>query len=167
MKGQFVKSNVSDLPKWAKGIIAVAIVGGVGFIAYKIYKKIQQSNEEKGSKQENSQAQSELDKLIKKGIKPTYQQSQYSSYANTLWEAMDGYGTNEDLIMRVFANLKNDADFLSLSKAYGIRTVSSGVGNPEPNYRGTLSGALASELENSKIRDINASMSKKGITYKF
>ncbi len=167
MKTQFIKSNVSGLPQWAKGVIAIAVVGGVGIVIYSIYKKIQSQRDEKGNKQENIQAKNELDNLIKIGIKPTYSESQYSSYANTLWSAMNGYGTDEDIIMRVFANLKNDADFVSLSAAYGTRTISSGLGNPEPNYRGTLSCALASELSNSKIKDINKSMSKKGIKYKF
>ena len=157
----------SQLPPWAKGVLAMAGIVAIGAVGYVIYKEIKKREADKGNKAENTAANSELADLLRRGIKPSYQKSQYASYANSLWEAMDGYGTDSDLIMRIIANMKNDADFLALSSAYGIRTVSSGAGNPEPDLKGTLSAALASELSNSKIKDINASMAKKGITYKF
>lgn len=163
----FVKSNVSDMPSWAKGIIGIALLGGIAIVSYKVYKKIKQIELLKGSKQENNEASKELDKVIASGGKLSYPTSQYSTYANIIWSAMDGYGTDTDAVMRVFANLKTNADFLALNKAFGVRTISSGAFNPSSDYKGSLSGAMVSELPNYKLRDINTSMSKKGITYKF
>jgi hypothetical protein len=155
----------TGLPSWAKGFLAVAAVAGVGAMVYLLYKKSKQVDEDKPNKIENKAAESELVDEIKKGVKPTYPKSQYDSYANSVHQAMNGSGTDEDLIKRVFANLKNNADFLALTSAYGTRTVDGGTFAAD--YKGTLSGSLASELSNDDIRDINASMQRKGITYKF
>jgi len=155
----------SGLPSWAKGVLAVAVVAGIAGVVYVLYKKTKDVKEDKTNKAENTAAESELSQEIRKGIKPTYPKSQYDSYANSIHEAMNGSGTDENLIKRVFANLKNNADFLSLTSAYGTRTVDGGTFAPD--YKGTLSGSLSHELSNDDIRDINVSMQRKGITYKF
>ena len=40
MKQVFVKSQINDMPQWAKGVVGVALVAGVGIAIYTIYKKI-------------------------------------------------------------------------------------------------------------------------------
>jgi hypothetical protein len=70
---------------------------------------------------------------------------------------MDGYGTNETAIFGVFYKLFNDADFLAVSKSFGVREISSGYLNPEPNMKGTMTECLHSELafdDRKKVNDI-------------
>ena len=33
----FAKQSFQGLPQWAKGIIAIAVVGGVAYLGYKLY----------------------------------------------------------------------------------------------------------------------------------
>ena len=88
----------------------------------------------------------------------------YRSLADALFEAMDGYGTNEDDIMGVFKNLRNQADFDALEQAYGSREVSSGRGNIfQSNYKGRLVGALKEELGSSDLADLNSLLRSKKI----
>jgi hypothetical protein len=79
---------------------------------------------------------------------------------------MDGYGTDEEQIYGVFKNIKNDADFAMIQNAYGIREISSGAWNPEPNFKGTLSGALTNELSASEKDVLNNILAQKKITYR-
>ena len=90
MKSQFLKSTVSDLPKWAKGVIAIAVVGGVGYIAYKIYKKIKESQDKKNQADVVKDAKKEEQDLIKSGMKYTHPLSVYSSSANFIQNSLDG-----------------------------------------------------------------------------
>jgi hypothetical protein len=88
----------------------------------------------------------------------------YRSLADALFEAMDGYGTNEDDIMGVFKNLRNQADFDALEQAFGSREISSGAGNIfSSNYKGRLVGALKDELDSSELADLNSLLRSKKI----
>ncbi len=135
------------LPPMAKGIIAVAVVAGVGIIAYKIYKSYDKGKGMKGSKQEVDAATSELNTLNSNAsTKGTLSQSALLGLANKIHAAMDGYGTDNKAVLSAMANLKNDADVLGLIKAFGVRKISSGRGNPSPDYEGTLTGAITEEI---------------------
>jgi hypothetical protein len=88
----------------------------------------------------------------------------YRSLADTLFEAMNGYGTDEDAITEVFGSLRNQADFDALENAFGSRTISSGAGNVfQKNYKGRLVGALKSELGSSEFSDLNNLLRSKKI----
>lgn len=89
----------------------------------------------------------------------------YRSLAKKIFDACDGYGTNEDRIVDVFKQLRNNADFDALTDAYGVREVSSGTGNIfQSNFKGDLSSTLRNELSSSWIDDINDELSSKGIS---
>lgn len=162
-KGEIFKG----LPKWAQGVIVIAAIGAAGLITYAVYKKIKNSRGQKGAKEEEKQVKSELNELISKGKTPTLTASQLSSVANNLHTAMDGYGTNYDMILKEVAKLNNDADVLGVTSSYGIREISTGRWNPEPNFKGTLGQTFVEELRSDQLTAIKNMLARKGIKYRF
>lgn len=155
------------LPTWAKGIIAIAGTATTIFVVWKIYNYIQLQmsiGKEKGEIKANEQ---ELKDLEKKGVKPTLNKTQLADMANQIKTAFDGYGTDKSALGRAFAKVKNEADLLNLKTIFGIRTISSGRLNPEPDKTGTLGEIMASELDAASIFDINMVLAKQGIKNRF
>ncbi len=146
-----------------KILITVGVMAAIGITGYLVYKGIKNAKAKADSKREDADNKNELNSLIVSGIKPTLTQAQISGIANALFGAMDGYGTDYNSIAHEFAKINNDADMLSVAQAYGVREVSSGNLNPEPNFTGTLQAALKSELSSSQVSAINGVLSRKGI----
>lgn len=166
-KGNFAKESFSGLPSWAKGVVAIAVVGGIGYLLYKTFSKVGDIKDDKGLREEKAGWEQEFDKLNSNpSTKATLSKSQLSSFANKIFTAMDGYQTDEDAVINTFYNLKNDADFAGLQAAWGIREISSGRFNPEPNFKGNLISAIASEMNTSERSKINTILMKKGIKYR-
>lgn len=169
-KGEFAKQAYTGLPTWAKGVIAVGVLAGVGFIVYKLYKKSQEIKDTKDSKEEVKAVEQELSALNQNpSTKQTLSVSDAKSIANSIFTAMDGYGTDEVAILRQLVKLKNQADWLAVRAEWGVREISSGRGNPEPNFKGTLEAALTSELgdtpEDLVVKaKVNQHFAKVGIT---
>jgi hypothetical protein len=162
-KGEYFK----QLPTWAKGLVAVAVIGGVGFVGYNIYKKIQQKNKEKDQKKELDSAQETIKNLTISGQKPTLDNFKLAQLANQIHSAMNGYGSDEAAIYRAFLQVKNDLDIVNLTKAYGIRKLSSGSWNLSPDFEGTLGQSITEELDAKEVAALNNILAKKGIKYRF
>lgn len=161
-------SSVSTaIPGWAKGIIYIIVIALLAFIGYKLFKKY--FNEEEASGREDvKDTQEELNELIKKGIKPTYKQAQYSTWASVLHEAFDGCGTDNDSWQRIFPQMKNEADVLALNATFGQRVIDG------CNWQGdfsekslTLPQAIQSELRSGEIKELNNMLVKNRITFKY
>lgn len=170
--GGFIKKSYMNLPPATRGLITVVGVGVGLYIVYKIYQSIsgtlsgEVTQQQAGTREDKGWA-AEADRLNQNpATRSTITKAQAQSYAQSIFTAMDGYGTDEEAILGVFKNIKNDADFAMISNAYGVREVSSGAWNPEPNYKGTMSGALTSELSQSWKDDINKVLAGKKITYR-
>ena len=162
-KGELFK----QLPPWGKGVIAVGILAGVGIVAYSVYKKLQKDKGLKGAKQElDSVAQATQD-LTKAGQKPSLDSFKLAQIANQIHSALNGYGSDESGVYRAFAQVKNDLDVVNLTKAYGIRKLSSGNWNPAPDFEGTLGQSLTEELDAKEVAALNMLLAKKGIKYRF
>jgi hypothetical protein len=87
----------------------------------------------------------------RQGTQYSYGAQQYLNYAESLFTAMDGVGTNENSIKRVMEQMKTYDDVLALIQAYGKRKWSKWELwdiNPKPM---TLAEALESELSASEI----------------
>lgn len=168
----FLKKSYMNLPPATRGLVTVIGVGVVLFVSYKIYKSITETlsgqlSPDKAAAQEDRGWASEVDKLNQNpATKSTISKAQAASYAAKLFAAMDGYGTDEEAIVAVFNNLKNDADFAMVMNAYGVREISSGAWNPSPNFKGTLSGALTDELDTEWTTKINNLLASKKLKYR-
>jgi hypothetical protein len=162
-KGELFK----QLPPWGKGVIAVGILAGVGFVDYAVYKRLKKDKELAGAKKElDSVAQATAD-LTKAGQKPTLDSFKLAQIANQIHSALNGYGTDENGVYRAFTNVKTDLDVVNLTKAYGIRKLSSGNWNPAPDFEGTLGQSLTEELDPKEMAALNNLIAKKGIKYRF
>jgi hypothetical protein len=126
MKTQFIKSNISDLPQWAKGIIAIALLGGVAVVSYMVYKKIKKDKSNKNTDKVISQSQKEADDLIRSGMKLTHPKSTYLSVANYIQNMLDGceIGSSElSVVKKVVFCVDNKLDWATLVIAFGTRKI--------------------------------------------
>jgi len=89
----------------------------------------------------------------------------FKQMADDIFNALSGYTTDTSSVLNNFSLLQSDSDFDALVKAYGTRTVSTGLGNIfDADYTGNLTGALIRFLSTSDISTLNAQDSKVGIT---
>lgn len=160
---KFAKESYTGLPGWAKGVIAVAVVGGIGFLIWKLIRVPGAIRDGMGNRQEDRAWTNEAESLSQKA---TLSKAQLLSLANKLFAAMDGYQTDEAAIYESFRQLKNDADFAGLQAAYGIREISSGSWNPAANFNGNLTAALTDELDSTERQKVNYILSSKKIKYR-
>ena len=131
-----IKTDFEQLPLPVKGIIYLA--GG-----YAIYKggkyawgKLNPSKEEQSVKG----AKTEAEEILKNNrvlppeqrTNATYSPSQMKLFADTLYTAMDGTGTDTTAVYGVFAKMQNDLDILNLIDAFGTRTGSSVFASSTP-----------------------------------
>jgi hypothetical protein len=166
-----------DLPSWARGIV---IVGGLG-IAYivgtNIVKMVKSASAAADDAQKQNQINNDLNKLSKNGVEPSYDESQYQSWADSIQGALQGCDYSFSIvdfgvltsggtyIWNILSQLNNDADFLSLSRAYGSnRTITKhwycGYGS---DVTGSLSATLTRILNPYEIGLINERLGKKGL----
>ena len=48
---KFAQKSFLSLPPWAKGVVAIAVVGGIGYAVYKL-SQLKQTDDEKSDKDE-------------------------------------------------------------------------------------------------------------------
>jgi hypothetical protein len=167
----------NGLPAWAKG---VTIVGGLG-IAYiigsKIYKAIAEKAKNKTILEESESAGADLLDLQQQGINPTLSDTQIDSIINSLVEAMNDCGTDENAVLNQFKILNNIADVYLLINRWKIRYYRPCAAYQPISYAKwlwddkafgeNLSTWLTYDLTASEINKINNILSEKGIEFKF
>ena len=156
-KKSIAKEIATGLPAWAKGIIAVGVVGGIGFAIYKISKKGKELLKP-------DEAKKDIKKLEEIGQTPTYMEAQYVGFADAIYAARgcnNFFGTDEDAIYNVFRKMVNDIDVAKLIEKFGERRLCFSF------TESTLGGFLSSDLDQDEIKIINDILEKKGIKYKF
>jgi hypothetical protein len=144
-----LKNMTTELPKWAKGVIAVAIVGGVGFILYKIYKGLQKKQDEKNQKEVVKNAEDEVKKLSQQGMKLSNSESVYSSTANYIQNMLDGCETATTelaVIQKIMICVQNKLDWAKLISVFGSRKIDNcGLGTGDTIY--DLPSLLSEQLD--------------------
>lgn len=161
------EKTFQGLPGWAKGIIAVTVVAGAAYGIYLLNRKLKSIAATRDAKKEVDSINADMNEAIKSGKKLTLSQSEIAGIANNLHTAMDGYGSNFDMIIKNMVRINNQVDFLAVVKSYGVRKISSGKGNPAPDFEGTLGQAFADELNAKELSAINLALAKKGIKHRF
>lgn len=130
-----------------KGLIATLVVVGLGAAAYFLFLRNKDGRGGRGGG-ENS----ELD-------------AQMLPMANSIFDAMNGYGTGEDTIKKELQKLKSKNDWDALVRAFGTRTLSSGTWNVfQSDFTGTLPECLNDELDSSELESVNQILSKIGVS---
>lgn len=143
-------------------IVVGLVIGGV--IAYRLLKGV---IKQKDNRDEVQEAYNELDKLNQSpATAQKISKLQAEQYANVIFTAVDGWATDESAVASVFWRLTNDADFVAVSKAFGIRQISSGRFNPEPDYKATLIEALHIDMSTDEKKKLNDILKKKKIKYR-
>ncbi len=159
-------------PPVVKGVVVI----GAGLLGYSIYRAIKKGREKKEATQAAQQAAAELAILQAQGVKLSYPTGQYLIYADRLAQAMDGCGTDEDMIYSVFDAMKNNADVLQLVTSFGLRYYRPCSLSPveyliwqfnDQAYGGELATWLSYDLSDGAISEINDILQSKGITIKF
>lgn len=77
----------------------------------------------------------------------------YASLANKLFDAFDGYGTNEDSVYSVFKMLKTDGDYAALKEAYGVRRITDIF--YVSSFDGDLPATIKHEMDTKEIAELN------------
>lgn len=159
-----MKPNVPYFSPRGEKIVKIIAVALAGYIVYRVVKAQMAQSPQNTQVQE---AYTELDKLNQNSsTRQKISDYQAIQYANILFTAVDGYGTDEPAIFSVFSKLYNNADYLAVSKAFGVRTISTGRFNPEPNYKATMEQALYTDLGFDDRKRVNDILRSKGIKYK-
>lgn len=170
MKNQ-VYQYYKDLPSWAKGVV---VVGG-GLILFlvgkRVYKAVFPNEAERKNRQLFNDVAKEINNYQNAGLKASFVDSQYETFANTIYNSMrfasgDDYATVELTMKR----MKNNLDVAKLIKAFGKRQdYFFGIPTGDPMDLFTyIQKELGNEylgLTNYRVRNINSDWSKKGITY--
>lgn len=128
-------------------IVAFAAVFVVVFVLFKKFFK----NDETGA------AGKEIDKS-----ELSYSLADFESFANQLYQAMNGSGTDENTIYTVLGNLKNKSDYYQLVKSFDVRQ---NEGTFSSNFSGTLSEWLTFELDSAELNKVREILSNIKITF--
>jgi hypothetical protein len=186
-----------ELPSWGKGVVIVGGLGVVVYVGLKISKSITAKAAAAKANIEVTGFVSDLNNLQSQGINPSYQESQYKQWADSIQTQFTGcdpsldcnsslnfsclsncsgsdwvkddscYSDSGKIVYGILKQLNNDADFLALQTAWGIRsyTKHTWCGGDVPNV--TLSAASADQLSTDEIGGLNLLLKSKSIKYTF
>ena len=167
-----MQGTFNNLPSWAKGTIAV--IGTVGVAIGVIYgvkavKNIIKNKNTEGQNKEVESASTDLEALNKSSkTKQKLSNLSIQTIANAIKDESDGIGLEHNYYWSVSTQLnklQNNADYLALVEAFGIRTINSGI-YFVPDFKGTLSQVIHHALPQSDVDDLNRLLQKKGIKYR-
>lgn len=171
----------SGLPTWAKGVIAVGGLAIVYFTTRSVLKGIKTKKSQKDQQQTVNQQSGELRNLLNLGVKLSYPEGQYKSWADSIQNQYEGCDSGQNIFSKdvpligywsgsgkktkdIFEQLKNNADFLKLVQAWGVRTYDQ-CGWGTGDVTGNLYNAISDELDRGEIMGLNNILKKKNITY--
>ena len=162
----------NNLPPWARGIAFVGGIAIIGLFSIKVYKKLFPSEQAKKNKELQKGIDIEISKMVKKGMKASYPDANYLTFANTIYDSMRyAVGDNYGKVVDTMILMKNDLDVAKLIKAFGTRqNYLFGIDSGNPiDLLTFVQSELGSEyfgLTSYRVTKINNDWAKKGITYK-
>ena len=137
-----------------KDVIKWTVIIFILIIAFKFAAPLLKSLWNQLKKSSETKSIEELENSINNN-KLSYQLAEYSLMANSLFTAMDGMGTNEQVIYNVFNRLKNIDDLYQLITSFGVKDDQ------------TLQQWLISDLSSSELEKVNQILSMKNINFQF
>jgi len=160
-----------DLPPWAKGVVVVGGVVVVYLVGSRVYRAVFPTEAQRKNRELEKNIDSEISKLQGNGKKASFSDSNYNTFANTIYNSMryavgDDYGTVELTLKR----MKNDLDVAKLIKAFGVKQdyffgIPAGDKMDLFTYIQKELGNEYGGLTNYRVKRINEDWSKKGISY--
>lgn len=119
----------------------------------------------KDVKERQIEQKAELQVYEEQGIMPSYTQKTYQDAAALLFKAMAGPGTDEETLYKIFTRMKNDRDIMELERAFGLRK---SPWSASPFTSPTdLKDWIQSDLSSEDLQQLNAQLSRQGITKRF
>lgn len=188
MKLNTIFNWYKELPPWAKGVVTIGTLGTAIYGTNAIIKAAKAKKDREKSQQDVIGFVKDLDALAQQGVYPSFAESQYKAWANSIQSQFAGcdvsaakcpggwtggisgtitYSSSGKIIASTVGQLSNDADFLALQAAWGIRTYDAcgfWTGNVSDV---TLSGAITDELIPCEIEALNKILKSKNISYTF
>jgi hypothetical protein len=137
------------------GVIAGGVILGLGMVAYLVFKK-------KGNSPSPVPLPPNPDPY---GGGNGVSNLDFTKMADSIFDAMDGYGTGNNTIENELKKLKSKADWNALVSAFGTRKISSGTGNIfQSDFTGNLTECLNDELDSDELEDANEILNKIGVS---
>lgn len=160
-----VRNRFMMLPPMFQAVIIFTII----YFAYKFYKD---KDKRKIEKNKGKALKTDEAHYKEKGVKRSYDLTNYVSFADKLEEAMyneGGFGTDEVAIYAVFGKMKNDVDIIELEKAFGKREYTGAWDMGYLTFDGPipLSKWLLRELEDSERAQVNKILAKRKIKKRY
>ena len=130
----------AGLPKWAQGVIAVAVVGGVSIIGYKVYKKLQEGKLLGSSNKTAQDANDEYKKLRSggSGATLTHPEIVYQTASNSIVNLLNGCelpSSEQEVVKTIKETVKKPIDWYFLVKTFGSQMIDDcGWGTGESPY---------------------------------
>ena len=152
---QVYNQTTQGLPSWAKGVIAVAVVGGIGFVAYKVYKKFKDIAAQKDAKVVVNENETEYKKLEQSGQKLSFTPNVYSQLVNDIVVKLSGFesfNTELQVIGAIIKVVKKPIDWNYLVAKFGNKDIPDGAWG-KTNY--DLVTLLKDQLDTSGLYTIN------------
>jgi hypothetical protein len=160
-----------DLPPWAKGVVVVGGAVVVYLVGSRVYRAVFPTEAQRKNRELEKNIDSEISKLQGNGKKASFSDSNYNTFANTIYNSMrfavgDDYSTVESTLKR----MKNDLDVAKLVKAFGVKQdyffgLPTGDKMDLFTYIQKELGNEYGGLTNYRVKRINEDWSKKGISY--
>ena len=160
-----------DLPPWAKGVVVVGGVLVVYLVGSRVYRAVFPTEAQRKNRELEKNIDSEISKLQGNGKKASFSDSNYNTFANTIYNSMryavgDDYGTVELTLKR----MQNDLDVAKLIKAFGVKQdyffgLPAGDKMDLFTYIQKELGNEYGGFTNYRVKRINEDWKKKGISY--
>lgn len=135
----------------------VLILGifGILVVVNKIFGKSEEEKEkEKEEKEQMEEEAADIKEELAAGIQPTWKPYKYKEYADSLYSALNGAGTNELAVSKVFEHIINDIDYKMLNNAFGYRDGDN------------MTTWLRDDLSQDWIAQINGMLARNGVTFR-
>ena len=160
-----------DLPPWAKGVVVVGGALVVYLVGSRVYRAVFPTETQRKNRELEKNIDSEISKLQGNGKKASFSDSNYNTFANTIYNSMryavgDDYGTVEVTLKK----MQNDLDVAKLIKAFDVKQdyffgIPAGDKMDLFTYIQKELGNEYGGLTNYRVKRINEDWKKKGISY--
>jgi hypothetical protein len=153
------KELTTGLPPWSKGVVTIAVLGGIGYGIYKLIANINKIDDKLAANKEENLLQQQ-------GQKYWYTKSQYKEMADQFYyNAIDTFNPfdrgNEDALYKLVGQMKSDLDILGVREAFGEKRCTMTI-----NYM-PLPAFINCMYDTDEVEQANKILASKKINFRF